>query len=64
MGLQTFTGDALYVGPNLYIQVTPKAFVTFAWNTQVAGREADGTGNLDLADFARNRFKIKASFEF
>ena len=64
MGFSAFTGDAVYVGPNLYVQLTPKMFATFAWNTQVAGHEVGAPGNLDLADFSRNRFKIKASVEF
>ena len=51
------------VGPNFYVQIAPKVFATFAWNTQVAGHEV-GVGNLDLADFSRNRFKVKASVEF
>jgi hypothetical protein len=63
-GLDSFTGDAVYVGPNIYVQITPKMFVTFAWNTQVAGHEAAAPGNLDLTDFSRNRFKIKTSIEF
>jgi hypothetical protein len=62
-GLGMFTGDAVYVGPNLYIQIAPKVFATFAWNTQVAGHEV-GAGTLDLTDFSRNRFKLKASVEF
>src|SRR5262249_13708211 len=64
LGFNSFTGDAVYVGPNLYVQITPKTFMTFAWNTQVTGHEVGGTGNLNLTDFARNRFKIKASVEF
>jgi hypothetical protein len=63
VGANTFTGDTVYVGPNIYVQVTPKMFVTFAWNAQVAGHEVGG-GTLDLADFARNRFKIRAAVEF
>lgn len=62
-GFNTFTGDTVYVGPNLYIQITPKVFATLAWNTQVAGHEV-GVGNLDLADFSRNRVKVRASVEF
>jgi hypothetical protein len=64
MGFNAFTGDAVYVGPNLYVQLTPKMFATFAWNTQITGHEVGASGNLDLADFPRNRFKFKASIEF
>jgi hypothetical protein len=58
--LSSFTGDAV-VAPNIYVRVTSKAFVTFAWNTQITGHEIGATGNPDLTDFYRNRFKIKAS---
>jgi hypothetical protein len=34
-GLTAFTGDAVMLGPTLYIQFTPKMFMTAAWNTQV-----------------------------
>ncbi|MBV8755315.1 MAG: hypothetical protein JO328_20885 [Hyphomicrobiales bacterium] len=59
----SFTGDAVYVGPTLYVQLSNKAFMTAAWNTQIAGHEA-GVGTLDLADFSRHRAKVKFAFEF
>ena len=59
-----FTGDAVYVGPTLYLQLTRKAFMTAAWNVQVAGREAGQAGGLDLADFSRHRAKLKLAVEF
>jgi hypothetical protein len=63
IGPSPFTGDAVYVGPSLYLQVTPKIFASFAWNTQVAGHEVGGA-NLDLDDFSRNRFKLRAAVQF
>ena len=48
----------------LYLQLTRKAFVTAAWNVQVAGREAGQAGALDLADFSRHRAKLKLAVEF
>ena len=33
--LSAFTGDAVMVGPTLYVRFTPKMFMTAAWNTQV-----------------------------
>ena len=44
--LTAFTGDAVMLGPTLYVQFTPKMFMTAAWNTQVWGREI---GNPVLA---------------
>src|ERR1700751_100681 len=59
----SFTGDAVYVGPTLYVQLATKAFMTAAWNSQIAGHEV-GVGPLDLTDFSRHRAKVKFAFEF
>jgi hypothetical protein len=61
----TFTGDAIYVGPTLYVQLGRKMFMTAAWNTQVSGREIDNPGvSLNLAEFSRHRAKLKFAVEF
>ena len=63
-GLTAFTGDAVMLGPTLYIQFTPKMFMTAAWNTQVWGREVGNLVSLNLAEFQRNRAKLKFAVEF
>ena len=61
----SFTGDALYVGPTLFVQLGPKMFVAAAWNTQVWGRETDNPGaTFNLAEFSRQRAKLKFALEF
>jgi hypothetical protein len=60
----TFTGDAIFVGPTLYVQLSRKTFMTAAWNTQVAGHEVGVSDRLDLADFSRHRAKVKFAVEF
>lgn len=60
----TFTGDALFVGPTLYVQLARKVFMTAAWATQVRGHAVDDPNPLNLADFPRNRAKLKFAFEF
>lgn len=63
--LNTFTGDAVYVGPTVYVQITPKIFMTAAWNTQVWGREVDNPDvSFNLAEFTRQRAKLKLAVEF
>jgi hypothetical protein len=59
----SFTGDTVYVGPTLYVQLARKAFMTAAWNSQIAGHEV-GVGPLDLTDFSRHRAKVKFAYEF
>ena len=63
--LNTFTGDAVYVGPTIYVQITPKIFMTAAWNTQIWGREVDNPDvSFNLAEFTRQRAKLKLAVEF
>src|SRR5882724_532692 len=62
--LTAFTGDAVMLGPTLYIAFTPKMFMTAAWNTQVWGREVGNPVSLNLAEFQRNRARLKFAWEF
>jgi hypothetical protein len=63
-GLSDFTGDALMLGPTLYVQLTRKSFLTTAWNAQVWGREVGNPVHLNLAEFQRHRAKLKYAVEF
>ena len=62
--LTAFTGDAVMLGPTLYVQFTPKMFMTAAWNAQVWGREVGHPVSLNLAEFQRNRARLKFAVEF
>lgn len=63
--LNSFTGDAVYIGPTLYVQVSPKVFVAAAWNTQMVGSDVEVPGaSLNLSEFSRQRAKLKVAVEF
>jgi hypothetical protein len=63
--LNTFTGDAIYIGPTLYVQLSRKSFMTAAWNTQVKGHDVDDPGStLNFSEFSRHRAKLKLAVEF
>jgi len=62
--LTAFTGDAVLLGPTLFVGLTPKMFMTAAWNTQVWGREIGNPVSLNLSEFQRNRVKLKIAYEF
>ena len=51
-------------GTDLYIQFTPKMFMTAAWNNQVWGREIGNPVSLNLAEFQRHRARLKFAWEF
>jgi hypothetical protein len=61
----SFTGDAIFVGPTLYAQLGPKAFMTTAWNVQVSGHDIEVPGSsLNFGEFTRSRAKLKFAVEF
>jgi hypothetical protein len=60
----SFTGDAVYLGPTFYWQITPKMLVSAAWQAQIAGREVGVSSALDLTDFSRERARVLLEFEF
>lgn len=63
--LNTFTGDAVYIGPTLYVQLDRKMFLVASWNTQVAGRDVEHPEDrLNLSEFSRHRAKLKLAAEF
>ena len=62
--LTAFAGDAAMLGPTLYVQFTPKMFMTAAWNAQVWGREIGNPVSLNLAEFQRHRARLKFAWEF
>src|SRR5262245_43075006 len=64
LGLNHFTGDALFLGPTLYWKFARKWFVTAAWNAQIWGREIETGHHLNLEEFSRQRAKLKLAVEF
>jgi hypothetical protein len=64
LGLSSFSGNAVYVGPTLHIQFTPKIFLAAAWSYQVSGHAQGEIGSLDLTNFERQYANLKLGFEF
>jgi hypothetical protein len=64
LGMQTFLGNALYIGPTLHIQFTNKIMLAAAFSTQVSGHAAGEGRSLDLTNFQRNIANLKLEFEF
>ena len=60
----SFTGDAVYLGPTFYWRITPKILMNAAWEAQIAGREVGVSSALDLTDFSRERARLLLEFEF
>lgn len=64
LAFQTLTGEALFLGPTMQINITRKMLVAAALSTQVAGRAVDDSRTLDLTNFSRYRANLKLESEF
>jgi hypothetical protein len=61
--LNSFTGDAVYLGPTFFWKINPKTLISASWEAQIAGHEGGGS-TLDLTDFSRQRARLLVEFEF
>jgi hypothetical protein len=64
LGLNSFAGQALYVGPTFYATFGPGYFLSAAWNVQVWGAVAGSSGALDLVNFERHQAKLRVGVVF
>jgi hypothetical protein len=63
--LNSFTGDAWFVGPTIYVQLNRKMFMAAAWNAQISGRDVDDPdAKFNTSEFTRHRAKLKVAVEF
>ena len=64
LGFNSFTGDAVYLGPTFFWKISSKVLVSASWEAQVAGHETGIASALDLTDFSRQRARLLLEFEF
>jgi hypothetical protein len=64
LGLDSLSGQAIYVGPNFYAPIAKGVTVSGAWNFQAWGRAGIGGGALDLVNFERHQALLRVEFDF
>lgn len=64
IGLGEFAGQALFVGPTAYVQLSDRSRLTLSWSTQAWGRQAGSSGNLDLVNFERHQARLVFGVNF
>lgn len=63
--LDRFAGDALFLGPHMFIAITDKAALNVAWTPQIYGKSTlTPDASLDLDHFERQQFRAKLSLAF
>ena len=64
IGLEEFTGQALFVGPTAYFQLSERSRLTATWSLQAWGRSARSSSALDLVDFERHQARLVFGVNF
>lgn len=64
LGLDRFSGRAVYLGPTLYATLTPQAWASFTWSFQVAGSAEGAPRPLDLTNFDRHQTRLRFGLSF
>ena len=64
IGLEEFAGQALFVGPTAYFQLSPRSRLTASWSVQAWGRPAGLNAALDLVNFERHQVRLVFGVNF
>jgi hypothetical protein len=62
--LSRYAGEALFVGPTVYLSLTDRVALSGAWTVQVAGGEHGSSAALDLTAFHRHQATIRLEYNF
>jgi hypothetical protein len=64
IGLEEFSGQALFVGPTAFFQLSARSRLTASWGVQAWGRPAGSTASLDLVNFERHQGRLVFGVNF
>ena len=64
IGLDALAGQALFVGPTAYFQLSDRARMTANWSVQAWGRASGSNATLDLVNFERHQAKLVFGVNF
>ena len=64
IGLEEFSGQALFIGPTAYFQLSERSRLTAAWSVQAWGRPAGSNASLDLVNFERHQARLVFGVSF
>lgn len=64
LGLNTYSGQALFAGPTMYLQLAPQWALSGGWNWQIRGHTTASGGPLNLTHFERQQVKLRINHNF
>jgi hypothetical protein len=63
-GRDDFAGQALFVGPTVFLKLSDRSRLTANWSFQAWGRSAGSTAALDLVNFERHQARLVLGVNF
>jgi len=64
IGLEEFSGQALFIGPTAYFRLSDRSRLTASWSVQAWGRPAGSGATLDLVNFERHQARLVFGVNF
>jgi hypothetical protein len=64
IGLEELAGQALFIGPTAYFQLSERSRLTATWSVQAWGQPAGSSAALDLVNFERHQAKLVFGVNF
>lgn len=64
IGLDELAGQALFVGPTAYFQISDRSRLTASWGVQAWGQRAGSSAALDLVNFERHQARLVFGLNF
>jgi hypothetical protein len=64
IGLDDFAGQALFVGPTVFLKLSDRSRLTANWSFQAWGRSPGSTAALDLVNFERHQARLVLGVNF
>jgi hypothetical protein len=64
VGFDRFSGQAFFLGPTLFANLSERAWIAVGWSAQVAGRSVDDPAALDLTNFERHHVRVNFGVNF
>ncbi len=64
IGLEQLAGQALFIGPTAYFQLSPRSRLTATWGIQAWGHQAGSNAALDMVNFERHQARLVFGVNF
>ncbi len=64
IGLEELAGQAFFVGPTAYFQLSERSRLTASWSFQAWGRPAGSNAAFDLVNFERHQARLVFGVNF